>query len=738
VDRRDFFRSVYGDAQGNVPLVLPNSFGKPTKEHWFNYPAQLEDMAAFAEANKTGDVWYSPVVYPTRSRSIQEGNVLSIVGADADSCDPENFRKRPTIEVETSPGRWHVYWKLDRPYPAQDVAVINRRVAQVHKHEGCDTAYVNAAKLLRVPGTSNNKHPGAIVFVANIEPATYTLEQFDQTYTEAETPDRITAEARDMPPGLADYIKENYAEILAGMPYDISLREMMTGKFHDEKRSEVLWKLIHRLIELGMSDENVAAIAWYAPSNKFNGEDPRGLPELWNTVVRARAEWEKSEEESDEYDKPIDGGTPQPGSKPEQRKISQFLTTEELEIIREKTNFIDQWIAWASSKTDSPQEYHRAAAITILSAVYSEFGHAIPRFGKLKLNIWFMVLGRSTQDRKSTSRSYMNRMLRALKTDEYSYQLGEDATPGGISLALHDRAHRASVYDRDEVEGLFKELLNQSYMAGGVETFTKLYDGWSGGRLRASGDKKEQGSVPVSFIMFMMGILTESADVLTITNYRSGFLTRFLYVIGRRPADYVEPPVTQAEEDDEEEDTVFQGFVTHLATVRSFWDMKTDRDEGKTYAMRVEDDAWARFSAFREEVNRQAAESKYSEIIATTSERMGWSVLKLACLLAMDERSLTVKMEHVLQAIAYAGEWYDNAVEVASMVSASEWQRDVDKLEAHIVSKGGSLSYSTAYRAFQEKRPFEFEEMVSALEQRGVLRREQNGKRWTLKIDYSE
>lgn len=736
MDKVQFFKSVYGSGKGRAVIVLPNYSGKPTNDHWFSYPEQVQEMADFAEANKNKDVWYSPVLYESDSRSKAKGNVLSIAGADADECDPQYFRVRPTIEIETSPGRWHVYWQLDKPYDANEVAKLNRRIAQVHKHQGCDVAFVNAAKLLRVPETSNMKHPGAVVIVSDYDVHTYTLTELEEIYPATEIPDVTeTGEGRAIPDGLEEYVADNRHKLTNNLPNSIGLRELLYGKYHEDRRSEVLWKLVNELLTMGLSDEDITAVAWGAPTNKFNGEDRRGLKGLWDTVVKARAQMEA--QEMDEWDNPIGFGEDKvkPKITEETPKLTNFLTEEEQQIIREHTNFIDEWIQWASEKTDSPIEYHRAAAITLLSAVFSEFGHATPKFGKLKLNIWMMILGRSTKDRKTTSRGYMNRAFRQLKTDDYNYSLGDDVTPSGLSLALHDRANKSSVFDRDEVQGLFKELLGQSYMAGGIEVFTKLYDGWSGGRIRATGDKKVLESVPVSFIMFMMGILEEATDVLTVTNYKSGFLTRFVYVIGKRPENYEEPEVEQSDEEDEDDDPVFNGLINHLILNRSYWEFRIP-EPGKTIPLRAEEDAWTRHKLFRKDVERLAGESKYAEIIGTTSERLTWTTLKLAALLAMDDRSATIKLPHMLQAIAYAGEWFDNSVEVASLVNESEWLREVNKVEQFIAAKT-KVSKDTVYRNFPMK-PREFQEIIDALIERGSIKQTPVGSRWVLEVNYDE
>lgn len=738
MEAREFFGHIFKNAEGWAVLVTPNNNGKPTNDAWFQYPAELDRMVAHVEANAHTDVWFSPNLFTERDRKKEASKVVAVAAADADICHPNNFRIEPSITVQTSPGRYHVYWTLTTGHDPAEVSKVNRRIAQVHKDEGCDIAFVNAAKLLRVPGSSNNKHPGAIVVVVDDNAKRHTLGKIEKTYPESEVPDAPETEAADsLPNGIAEYIEKNRNSVLNGLPNTTTLRDLLFKEPKDGKRSETRYRLLCELVSLELSDEDIMAVAWDAPSNKYR-DDSRGMKGLWEEINKAR---QAVAAEASKYDLPVGYEVPDPEDedrpKPKPVKRTSFLKTDaEHEIIRENVNFIDQWVTWAGTKTDAPSEYHRAAAMALLSTVYSEFGHAIPKFAPkgLKLNIWFMVLGRSTKDRKTTARTYMNDALRALRDEEagYDYQLGDDVTPGGLSLALHDRPNKASVYDRDEAQGLFKELMSQSYMTGGLEVFTKLYDGWSGGRLRASGDKKVMASVPVSFIMFLTGILTEVADVLTVTNYRSGFLTRFLYVLGDRPTDYVAPPIQQASEDDEKKDEVFEVLINHLRKNRDFWAIYGS--DGETHPLRVEDDAWARFQQYEKDVNAAAVESRYAEIISTTSERMIISTLKLACLLAMDDRALKVQMRHVLQAIAYAGEWFDNAVRVASMISESEWQRDVDSLEDFLISRGGSAPYGAAYKQFSDKRPSEFDEMVGALQSRGTLNRVKHGAKWILEI----
>lgn len=746
MNNREFLQNVFGESgKGYAVVVLPNHDNKPVVDFWFDYPEQIDDMLKLVEDNKTGSVWYSPNLYSEKSRTKEFSLTLNVAAADADTCEPENFRIPPTIVVETSPGRFQVYWTLEGNNESSEISKLNRRIAQVHKDQGCDTAFVNAAKLMRMPGTSNHKHPGAVTFLSDVAEYSFGVEYISARYPDTEVPDAEVNnyENTPVPAGLEEFISdESRAQLLSGIPNSAVLKDLLFGKYHEDRRSEARFKLLCELYRIGLDDKTVVALAWGAPSNKYR-TDPRGVAGLWAEAMKAKSYMtaagsgeELAEVELDDESIRIELET---------KVVSyNFLTLEEAEELSGAINFVDEWINWASKHTDAPIEYHRQAALTILSAVYSEYGHVRNSFDRdkehgMKLNVWFMTLGRSTRDRKSTARGYMLTLLRALEgATDREYMFPEDFTPSSISLLLPEWANKSVVYARDEVQGLFSELLQQSYMAGGAATMTKLYDGWSPSRARASGDKKKTKSVPVSFIMSLTGILTETAEILTIKDFKTGFLTRFLYVIAERPENYVEPPIQQAphDDDDDEGDEVFDSFVDRFQMSKNYWEMLVN--EGETKRIYVSDDAWKRLQQFEVDLKAAAAESDNREIIASTSDRMLISVVKVAALLAMDDRSVTVNMIHVLQAIGYAGEWFRNMVAIAGMISESDWERDCSDLEKFVLQKGGRVTYHMAYRQFASKKPQEFEQMVQSLEGRGIIKRVQSGNSWTLTINLKD
>jgi hypothetical protein len=81
----------------------------------------------------------------------------------------------------------------------------------------------------------------------------------------------------------------------------------------------------------------------------------------------------------------------------------------------------------------------------------------------------------------------------------------------------------------------------------------------------------------------------------------------------------------------------------------------------------------------------------------------------------MADKADEVKIKHVLIAIHYSEEWFQNLITMAGAISASEWQRDVDQLEAYVVDRGGRVRYEEAYRRFNNKKKREFDDIIEAL-----------------------
>jgi hypothetical protein len=196
--------------------------------------------------------------------------------------------------------------------------------------------------------------------------------------------------------------------------------------------------------------------------------------------------------------------------------------------------------------------------------------------------------------------------------------------------------------------------------------------------------------------------------------FRSGFLARFIYVVADAPERTRESEdLAQAEayatfvQDDEMETMVREIFDT-----ATWWQKKGGPFPRPIF---MSQEALDRFNQFKWEMGDYTNGHPNEESVEPSRQRLALSVWKIAVLLAMYERSEKVEVEHVLIAIHYAEGWFKNLVRMAGAISASEWQREVDSLEALIATRGGRLRYEEAFKKFGDKKKREFDDMIESL-----------------------
>src|SRR5690554_1270474 len=119
---KDFFQMVFCGLPGtattarwvNIRTWSGGTFGRgtgPTQSHWFAWPDHLDRIVGFCAQNQDQDIYVVPALFTTRdSATARNIGAQAVVYADADELSLESLRTDPTIVVETSPGRHHVYW----------------------------------------------------------------------------------------------------------------------------------------------------------------------------------------------------------------------------------------------------------------------------------------------------------------------------------------------------------------------------------------------------------------------------------------------------------------------------------------------------------------------------------------------------------------------------------------------------------------------------------------------------
>jgi hypothetical protein len=336
-----------------------------------------------------------------------------------------------------------------------------------------------------------------------------------------------------------------------------------------------------------------------------------------------------------------------------------------------------------------------------------------------------MVLGSTTLSRKSTTKHLMLSVIERLESEVYTYDLGSKFTAEGLDEALRKNANRSALLHRDEIQSFMKEADAKPYLQGIKGELTELYDGKVSGKLRASGDKSEQvrkGS-RVAMVLFTMGIRDQLASYLTLDDFQSGFLTRFIYVEAEAPTRTKESDyVAQANPDEVKRgDPVFDGIVERLTEARTHWEGWADPSD-HTIPVLCSDEAWARWNKFISEALDAAEGTERSAVVEAAASRLSNSILKAATLLAMWDMCDEVSLQHMLAAINYCGSWFEHMVSMSNRISDSAWKRKQDELTAFLMTHGGEASWAAAYRHFKsDMKPREFFDLVQALEEAGQV-----------------
>ena len=724
-DLREFAEHNWGGLSGRIPIILLDAKGQPNNHKFFVWPEQSEDLFEYAESkNAAGlDVYTTTATFRSNRAQKVVTKDLQVVHADDDgfTAGGGEYLLAPSMTVHTSPGHAHQYWLIEDCTDPNIIEPLAHSVATTHdKSEGVDKCWA-MNHLYRVPGSTNTAYstPGHKKYIKGAQPfvsvvvfsgATYTLEEFSAAYPAVETAQIAQTERGELP---------SYSQALASLPSSATLDDLLDKGYSKEHldRSNALHLLQQEVFRLGGTNEVAFVLCENSPINKFASQH-NGSEKLWIDVLRGRSKAGSIIVEDEPNEDIVVTVAPT-----KKEKEYDFLTDAEKNSL--PATFVDEYVAWAASKTDAASKFHIASAFTILSTLFSDYGHAFPKYGRLPLNMWFMVLGDTTRSRKSTTRAQMLAFVRAMQDQEgmYLYDLGSDTTPEALDNALLDRPNRSSLFHRDEAQDWFAEMDSKAYMGGAKGKFTEIYDGHVSGKLRATGENKRRAAVDVSMSLYLMGIRSQVSDYLTQGDFQSGFLTRFVYVEADPPerTEYTDWLEQGNPDEVREGDTVFSDLLDKLKVGRDHWDSFVPV-EGPTIPVLCSPEAWRRMNKFITDVLDAAEGHSRHAIIEASSQRLVNSIIKAATLLAMYECCEEVQMSHMLAALNYASAWFSDMVSMANRVSESAWARRQDEVVDHLIAAGGESKWSTTFNKFRsEMKPREFQEIVQALDEAGRL-----------------
>lgn len=726
---QEFFEILFGESEGFLFLGWRDEDGELNQFKPLRYPDAIDTAVKIVEMRKDEDVYFSPMLYSVPRRKKSTVSVTPVCYADTDTFDTSKFLIAPTLNVQTSEGHTHSYWVLDKnDYVREDVARVSRAIAMMHSNDGVDAGGWDLTQLLRVPGTYNTKAEtskdsadAGPVFVRDFSAEIYSLEQIADAYD----PENVSAVdihvASSMPTHIPDPM-----EVLPRVASIKKLSNLYSKEpEHDQDWSDTLYLFVSEMLREGFTPAEILSVGWNAACNKYK-RDGRPKEHFWEYDItravkdpknrpRTKVEAEAEDLEDDERTVQIVGE----GIAKELEKLT--LTTEEVSYL--KSTFVDDYVNWAKSKTDAPEPYHIAGALTIMSLILGEWAVGDVQYGAQRLGMFFTVLGETTDTRKTTSRNLMKNVLRLTEVGDYHYILTSDATEEGLIDVLSTRAHQSSLYERDEVQKLISDIKGQkSYMKGFLETLNELYDGWARGRIRAAKTTKD---TPVNFVQYLMGIRSQFQENLELADFKSGWGPRNVFVRGESP------PRTR------ENSRLAQGYkggqnsvdrglhrlAQKLTEARDFWATKQKHQRESPFRMRFEEEAWIRQTDWEWDVKEYFKDHPRFEYLKPSIERMSINIMKVAILFAMMRQVEEVEMQDVLNAHYIACQWVEDLVVIVEGVSESYELRHMRALEEYILSKDGlvSLAASLKWATSNGMKRREFYEALETLTEMDII-----------------
>lgn len=736
MNTEEFLRTVFGESEGFLFLSGKQSSADTeiTVHKPFKYPESLPTILKYAAMREDEDLYFSPMLFAVPRRRQSSVQATPVLYADTDAFPVDQFLIPPSINIQTSPGRHASLWILDQEYEPAQIEAASRAIALTHARTedgvqvGTDPGGWDLTQLLRMPNSMNMKFavPGKYAGYTEPYPVTvdegtspltvYSLAEITSAYDPANLPALPERANKDMPdesdlPEMRDVLRR----VMSSRNLS-ALYEKQAG--YGEDRSQILYHFICECLRAGFTAEETFVVGWHCASNKYR-IDGRPRDDFWqydmlkaladpNNRPRATVE----DEANDSYMHPKDEGI---------STHVEFALLEDGEFPTK--TFIDEYVAWASSKTDSPTSYHIASALTIMSLLFGEYIVAPPKFGDLNLGLSFVIMGETTETRKSTARRLMKNFIRHCQDDDHQYLLTSDATEEALIDALCDRPHKTSLYDRDEAQKLIGDVKGgKGYMKGFLETLNELYDGYARGRLRTGKQTKE---APVVFVQYLMGIRSQIQDNLELSDFASGWGPRNIYVRGESPPRTRENSLLEQQIEGDEgfsADPVLEGLASKITKKRDYWEGRV-KDPAAPYKMFFEDAAWNRLRLLEFDLLDFFEGHDRIETLRPCLQRLFTNCIKVATLFAAAEGRHKANMQDVINTRYYAARWVEDLLIMVEGVNQSLYARDIRNLEKWIAVKGGLVTSASAlsWSVDNGKNYQEYKEMIKVLEDRNVI-----------------
>ncbi len=306
----DFLRTIFPTPDNNEYVrftVIDRRSEKPWPgiTYWYTtkqlHNPEIQSVDDIITTNLLSkDIYFTPHAFtrkdPRNSVTKEDAAPTSQtcwVECDDDDIPPETFTPPPTITVETSPNRHHLYWILTHPIPISEVEKLNYRLTYGNNLTK-DTGGWGITKLLRLPNTTSYKReiPTRVRIITHTNPTESGTQPCENTriYNESAFNDLPLAPEKTDYNGHSELPDDTTlpvrAELLTKYPITVELQDIMDRARTD--RSSAIWRAYHICYFLGLSETETYALLRNTANDKFakdwryNADDG-----LWNDIRRA-------------------------------------------------------------------------------------------------------------------------------------------------------------------------------------------------------------------------------------------------------------------------------------------------------------------------------------------------------------------------------------------------------------------------------------------------------------------
>lgn len=713
--RAQFFGFLYGDdASGYVCIAVADKTKANFRERYFKWPDERDGLVTYlGSVADNRNVWFCVSLLSGQERKKPYCQPSTFAWAEWDHALPGDLEPKPSVLVESSPGKYHAYWRIEGAAVPADVAEdFSRRIA--YKFDA-DKSGWDMTQLLRVPFTKNFKYDPPVdvkIIDINSDPIPVSVLDAIEPPTGASQNGSGVVLLEPMPDPEKLPTSEN---VLYRYRAEGKLTETFVGLYTqtpDESSdwSRILWRFIKLCLEMGMTREEAFVVCLTAECNKYS-RDNRPVQYLWRDIIKAHTEMNR-------YEILV-------GGKVEIIRMPQLVDPDEVE----EDALIKDYKTWAAQATDAPEQYHELSIFIALSALICAGLYIKVEWGEMAPNLWGLILGESTLTRKTTAMRLATDMLNDIDPELI---VASHASPEGLFSALSHRPQRVSVFYKDEVSELFSSINHKDYMAGLQEAFTQLYDV---PKVLSRVLRKETITISEPyFIFFGGGIRDEVYSLLNDRYITSGFLPRFLIVSGENDLSRIRRTGPPSQISTERKDRILQS----LADLRERYNISVPVTiAGQTVDMtsRIEakltDGAWEIFWDIEEKLTLAGANSDVAAVALPMFTRLGFSALKMSLLIAASRRSptsanqLIVEASDIKQAAFYVQKWGHYSVDLLLNAGKTTTEKMIDRSLTCIRRKEGMTKSEFMQRLHLSAK--DAKELIETLVQRGLIDLKKHG-----------